>query len=229
MGSDPNFRLKAFAVIAGVLGVFLVTFVAQRAWYWLKTRRREDVDTSRVEPIVDFGLLGLGAIIIWLSVEGLLLSISMTPFKVQSFERQKIAEIEVGMMNTETNKLTLLYYPVDEAGNRQTAFQVLVFTTGQNLEIEVELMRWRGLWEWLGERGFYQVNSLVGYEKGRMISNPGRLDAFDKAKAPRPESVAAYLFLRGSEFPKDRTSCTEGAVFEVFLDSATVEVVPKGE
>ena len=75
MDPDPSFRLKVLVVIAGVLGVFLVAFVAQRTWYWLKTRNREDVDTTKMHPVIDFTLLAIGGVVIWLAIEGLVLSL----------------------------------------------------------------------------------------------------------------------------------------------------------
>src|SRR5690606_40514716 len=98
MDADPNFRLKAFAVLACVLGVFFVAFVAQRIWYWLKSRRREDVDTSRLAPVIDFGLLAMGGLVIWVSIEALLLAIVTSDLPVQPDTRRKIAEVEVGRL-----------------------------------------------------------------------------------------------------------------------------------
>jgi hypothetical protein len=118
MDADPNFRLKAFAVLACVMGVFFVAFVAQRIWFWLKTRRRDDVDTSRLAPIVDFGLLALGGLVIWVAIEALILSIITSELSVQPDERRKVAEIEVGRLDPQGGQLNLLFYPVDRAGRR---------------------------------------------------------------------------------------------------------------
>ncbi len=216
MGSDPSFRLKVFVVIAGVLGVFLVAFVAQRVWYWLKTRKREDVETTRLAPVVDFGLLALGGVVIWLALEGLLLSIHLSGFTVQPPQRQKIAEIEVGRFDKENGQLTLLFYPVDAAGQRRRDYHVPVFSTGQQFELSVEVFDWRGAWSWLGEKGFYQYLSLGGVPNGTSTGVPARKDLSIRAK---PGGVGGMIFLEPSltSNGKPGKDVSEGDVYDIFL------------
>lgn len=219
MDGDPNFRLKAFAVIACVLGVFLVTFVAQRVWFWMRTRKREDVDTSRVEPIVDFGLLGIGAIVIWMAVEALVLAVLTSGLPVEPVERSKIAEIEVGRMDTDTGQLNLLFYPVDRAGRRQTAQRRPVLTSGREFELIVEVLEWRAAWTWVGEGGFYQFISLGG------SGGVGETTSLEHMDVPR--TAGATLFLRQPRLWEIQQPCGEGDVYDIYLnpDSGTLEIV----
>lgn len=220
MDSDPNFRLKAFAVIACVLGVFLVAFVAQRAWYWLRTRKRDDVDTSRMEPIIDFGLLGIGLIIIWLAIEALMLSLLTSELKVQPHDRQKIAEVEVGRLDAETDQLNLLFYPVDRAGRRLAAQRLPVLTSGDQMELVVEVIEWRGAWTWLGEGGFYQFISLGGFNDGS--GNTPDVTRLESRDVPR--TAGATLFLRRAQQWEVRQQCNEGDIYDVYIDPATSEL-----
>jgi len=215
MDGDPNFRLKAFAVIACVLGVFLVAFVAQRVWYWLKTRRREDVDTSRVEPIIDFGLLGVGLLVIWMAIEALVLSVLTSSLQIQPRELSKIAEIEVGKLDQETNQLNLLFYPVDRAGRRLSGQRRPVLTAGQEFELIVEVIEWRGAWTWLGEGGFYQFVSLGGFGNG---ATPEKTTLEPKVL---PRTAGATLFLRKPKQWEVREPCEEGDVYDIFLNPGT--------
>ena len=220
MDADPNFRLKAFAVIACVLGVFLVTFVAQRVYFWMRTRSREDIDTSRVEPIVDFGLLGIGLIVIWLAVEALVLSLVTSGLKVQPRERQKIAEIEVGKLDKQTDQLNLLFYPVNRAGQRLSTQRRPVLTSGNDFELVVEVTEWRGAWTWLGEGGFYQFVSLGGFDDGS--GNTPEKTKLDSEDVPR--TAGATLFLRKPREWEVRQPCKEGDVYDVFIDPASSEL-----
>ncbi|MCB9933971.1 MAG: hypothetical protein H6841_11175 [Planctomycetes bacterium] len=221
MEGDPNFRLKAFAVIACVLGVFLVSFVAQRVWYWMKTRRREDVDTSRVEPIIDFGLLGIGLIVIWMAIEALVLSVLTSGLQVQPRERQKIAEIEIGKLDEETGQLNLLFYPVDRAGRRLSGQRRPVLTSGHQFELIVEVTEWRSAWTWLGEGGFYQFVSLGGYGDGSTPENT----TLEPDVLPR--TAGATLFLRKPQQWEVREPCEEGDVYDIYINpqSGSLEVV----
>lgn len=220
MEADPNFRLKAFAVIACVLGVFLVSFVAQRVWYWMRTRKRDDVDTTRVEPIIDFGLLGIGAIVIWMAIEALVLAVLTSDLNVQPRNERKIAEIEVGKQDPETNQLNLLFYPVDPAGRRLSEQRRPVLTSGGDLELIVEVVQWRSAWEWLGEGGFYQFVSLGGYDDGSGAAPEKTL--LEKEDLPR--TVGATLFLRQPRQWEVRQRCEEGDVFDVWLNPANGEL-----
>ena len=215
MDGDPNFRLKAFAVIACVLGVFLVTFVAQRVWFWMRTRRRSDVDTSRVEPIVDFGLLGIGAIVIWMAVEALVLAVLTSGLPVQPNERSKIAEIEVGRLDTETGQLNLLFYPVDRAGRRQTAQRRPVLTSGREFELIVEVLEWRAAWAWVGEGGFYQFVSLGG------VGGADNPEQTELEHADLPRTAGATLFLKAPKRWEVQQPCNEGEVYDIFLNPET--------
>jgi hypothetical protein len=216
MDGDPNFRLKAFAVIACVLGVFFVSFVAQRVWYWMKTRSRQDVDTSRIAPIVDFGLLGLGCVVIWAAVEALVLSVLTAPLNVQPRESSKIAEIEVGKMDLETDQLNLLFYPVDRAGRRMPAQRRPVLTSGREFNLVVEVTEWRTAWRWLGEGGFYQFVSLGGFQDG---APGGERTTLDPTSVPR--TAGATLFLRTPRQWDVRQPCNEGEVYDVWLNPGT--------
>ena len=221
MEADPNFRLKAFAVIACVLGVFLVAFVAQRVWFWLKSKRRDDVDTSRVEPIIDFGLLGIGLIVIWMAIEALALSLITSGLQVQPRERQKIAEIEIGKLDEETGQLNLLFYPVDRAGRRMSSQRRPVLTSGREFELIVEVIEWRSAWLWLGEGGFYQFVSLGGY--GAATVNPEKT-TLEPESIPR--TAGATLFLRKPMQWEVRQPCSEGDVYNIYLspESDSLEV-----
>jgi hypothetical protein len=220
MDADPNFRLKAFAVIACVLGVFLVAFVAQRVWYWMRTRRREDVDTSRVEPIIDFGLLAIGAIVIWIAIEALALAILTADLNVQPARERKIAEIEIGKQDAETGQLNLLFYPVDPAGRRLPAQRRPVLTSGDEFELLVEVIQWRDAWTWLGEGGFYQFISLGGYDDGS--GETPEKTSLEVRQLPR--SAGATLFLRKPKQWEVRQKCAEGDIFDVWLDPASGEL-----
>ncbi|MCB9894490.1 MAG: hypothetical protein H6839_08570 [Planctomycetes bacterium] len=213
MEADPNFRLKAFAVIAAVMGVFLVSFVAQRVWFWMRTRKREDVDTSRVEPIVDFGLLGIGLIVIWMAIEALVLSLITSGLQVQPRERRKIAEIEIGKLDEETGQLNLLFYPVDRAGRRMSSQRRPVLTSGREFELIVEVIEWRSAWTWLGEGGFYQFVTLGGY--GNPTNNPEKT-TLEPESVPR--TAGATLFLRKPMQWEVRQPCAEGDVYDIYLN-----------
>ncbi|MCA8934655.1 MAG: hypothetical protein KDB68_00480 [Planctomycetes bacterium] len=223
MDADPNFRLKAFAVIACVIGVFLVAFVTQRVWYWMRTRARDDIDTSRVKPIIDFGLLGVGLIVIWLAVEALVLSLLTTDLKIQPRTMQKIAEIEVGKLDDQTDQLNLLFYPVNRAGQRQSTQRRPVLTSGRDFELVVEVIEWRAAWDWLGEGGFYQFVSLGGFDDGS-AETPERT-ALDPEDVPR--TAGATLFLRKPRQWEVRQPCKEGEVYDVFIDPASSELEVK--
>ncbi|MCC6575521.1 MAG: hypothetical protein IT462_17215 [Planctomycetes bacterium] len=227
MGSDPNFRLKAFVVIAGVLGVFLMAFVAQRTFYWLKTRKREDVDTSKMEPIMDFSLLFVGGIVIWLAVEGLLLSTRLAEFSVQPGTRTKIAEIEISKYDRDTGHLRLVFYPADAAGQRRRDYRIPVFTTGQRFELQVEVVEWRGAWGWLGERGFFQFVSLNGRNAGALPgSQPQRKDL---RVSPTPGGVGALVFLRNATIWRGEPGedVQDGQIYDLYLgEKLEVELRP---
>lgn len=220
MDADPSFRLKAFAVIACVLGVFLVVFVAQRVWFWMRTRARADVDTSRVEPIVDFGLVGIGLIVIWISIEALVLSMLTTSLKVQPRAHQKIAEIEVGKLDEQTDQLNLLFYPVNRAGQRLSTQRRPVLTSGQDFELVVEVIEWRSAWTWLGEGGFYQFVSLGGFDESS--GSTSEKTALDPKDLPR--TAGATLFLRKPRQWEVRQPCNEGEVYDVYIDPASSEL-----
>lgn len=220
MDADPNFRLKAFAVIACVLGVFLVSFVAQRVWFWMRTRKREDVDTSNVEPIVDFGLLGIGAIVIWMAIEALVLAIITADLNVQPRRERKIAEIEVGKLDPESEQLNLLFYPVDPAGRRLAEQRRPVLTSGEDFELIVEVIQWRSAWSWLGEGGFYQFVSLGGYDDGSGETPEKTL--LDREALPR--TAGATLFLRQAKQWEVRQKCEEGEIFDVWLNPENGEL-----
>jgi hypothetical protein len=214
---DPSFRLKVLVLIAGVLGVFLVAFVAQRSWYWLKTRKREDVDTTKVHPVIDFTLLALGCVVIWLAIEGLILSLHLSAFPQSPPSRQKIAEIEVGRIDAVSGQLTLLFYPVDAAGQRRRGYHVPVFTTGKRFSLTMEVFRWRGVWAWLGESGFYQYVSLGG--------DPGS-PSKDLSQRPKPSGVGGAIFLTPSLNWETTPGADvhEGEVYDVYLSSDAADV-----
>ena len=218
MDPDPSFRLKVLVVIAGVLGVFLVAFVAQRTWYWLKTRNREDVDTTKMHPVIDFTLLAIGGVVIWLAIEGLVLSLHLSAFPQLPTSRPKIAEIEVGRTDPVSGQLTLLFYPVDAAGQRRRGNHVPVFTNGRRFELTVEVFNWRGMWAWLGDSGFYQYLSLSG-ENG----SPSK----DLSQRPKPGGVGGALFLLSSpnRAVKPGNDVSEGEVYDVYLSDNSAELI----
>lgn len=218
MDPDPSFRLKVLVVIAGVLGVFLVAFVAQRSWYWLKTRKREDVDTTKVHPVIDFTLLAIGGVVIWLAIEGLILSLHLSAFPQLPVARQKIAEIEVGRTDPVSGQLTLLFYPVDAAGQRRRGNHVPVFTNGRRFELTVEVFNWRSMWAWLGDSGFYQYLSLSG-ESGSASK--------DLSQRPKPAGVGGALFLRSApnRAVKPGNDVQEGEVYDVYLSGESAELI----
>ncbi len=221
MDGDPNFRLKAFAVLTCVLGVFLVVFVAQRAWFWVKSKRREDVETSTLAPIIDFGLLGIGCIVIWLAIEALVLAVITAELPTQPAVRRKIAEIEIGKLDEQTDQLNLLFYPVDPAGRRLAEQRRPVLTSGNHFELQVETLQWRWAWDWLGEGGFYQFISLAGYGT-RTASAPQRTE-LETREVPR--TVGATLFLRAPQHWEVRQRCKEGEIYDIFLDPAQKALV----
>jgi hypothetical protein len=217
MGDDPNFRLKAFAVIACVLGVFLCTYVAQRVYYWLRTRRREDVETTRVAPIIDLGLLAVGGFVIWLSIEALWLAIVSSRLNVQPAEMQKIAEVEVGKFDRETDQTNLLFYRVDSAGRRLADQRRPVLTSGSYFVMQVETASWRGMWEWLGQRGFYQFVALGGVDS--RDAPAADLTPLDNVRIPG--GLGAVVFLQPPQAPEAREACIEGKVYDVMLDPSS--------
>jgi hypothetical protein len=213
MDADPNFRLKAFAVLACVMGVFFVAFVAQRIWFWLKTRRRDDVDTSRLAPIVDFGLLALGGLVIWVAIEALILSIITSELSVQPDERRKVAEIEVGRLDPQGGQLNLLFYPVDRAGRRVAEQRRPVLTSGDSFELRAELLRWRGAWEWLGEGGYFQFISLGGVDsRGGFTTEQTSLQV-----RPTPKTMGAVIFLGPVQASGVEVPCEEGEIYDIYL------------
>lgn len=221
MGDDPNFRLKAFAVIACVLGVFLLSYVAQRVYYWARTRRREDVETTRVAPFLDFGLLAVGAFVIWLSIEALVLAIVTAPMKVQPSSLQKIAEIEVGKLDRDTDQTNLLFYPVDRAGRRLAEQRRPVLTSGDQFHLTVEVTQWRGMWRWLGEGGFYQFVALGGYDPaGTPVAERTSLDPIRL-----PRGLGRLVFLRGEQAWEVKQACREGEVYDIMLDPDAGQLV----
>lgn len=215
MGEDANFRLKAFAVIACVLGVFLVSYVAQRVYFWLRTRKREDVETSRVAPFIDFGLLALGGLVIWLSIEALILAIATSGLNVQPPELRKIAEIEVGKLDRENDQTNLLFYRVDQAGRRLTEQRRPVLTFGDRLDLQVEIVQWRGVWGWLGGEGFYQFVSLGGLKaaSGTPTAGQTRLDPVEM-----PRGMGTLIFLREPQTRWVGEVCREGEIWDILLD-----------
>jgi hypothetical protein len=218
MDGDPNFRLKAFAVIACVLGVFFVAFVAQRTWFWIKSRRREDVETSRLAPVIDFSLLALGAFVIWMAIEALVLAVIMSAYPVQAEGKLKVAEIEVGKLDQQTGQLNLVFYPVDRAGRRLPDQRHTVLTSGEAFELRVDTLQWRGMWTWLGEGGFYQFVSLGGRD-ARGVRDPSTtsLGAEDV-----PNTMGRMVFLRPPEQAKIEQSCKQGDIYDIYLGSGSV-------
>lgn len=224
MEGDPTFRLKVFVVVAGVLGVFLVAFVAQRGWYWLRTRKREDIETSRLEPIFDFGLLAVGLAVIWVALEGLIVAYGLAPFARRPMERRKIAEIEVGRVDPETGRLTFLFYPVDEAGERRRERRVPVFTSGGRFELEVEVVEWRDSWEWLGGPGEFRFKGLSGYDDKEGAATADRRDL---SSGSAPGGLGGWLFLKPSTVwsAVPEKACLQGEVFDIYLGER-LEVEP---
>jgi hypothetical protein len=214
---DPGFRLKVVVVIAAVLGVFCVAFVAQRVWYWIKTRKRDDVETSHVVPFIDLSLLVIGAAVIWLAAEGLFVALRVSAFAQVPARREKIAEIEVGRADAVNGQLTLLFYPVDAAGQRRRGYNVPVFTRGKSFELNLEVFKWRGLWSWLGETGFFQYVSLSG------ANGEGK----DLASRAKPGGVGGAMLLSPSVnwTAKPGQDVKEGDVFDVYLSDDSAEVV----
>jgi hypothetical protein len=214
MDGDPHFRLKALAVLGCVVGVFLFAYVAQRAWYWLKSKRRDDIETSSLSPISDSLCFVIGAVVIWLAIEALVLAISTQHLPLQPPRHAKIAEIEVGKLDPEANQLNLLFYPVDRAGRRMSDQRRPVLTSGSQFELDVELVEWRGMWAWLGEGGFYQFVSLSGVQDG-FGTMPERtlLGAADL-----PQTVGARIFLRRPVPRQIRQVGSEGEIYNVYLD-----------
>jgi hypothetical protein len=214
MGDDPNFRLKAFAVIACVLGVFLCSYVAQRVFYWMRTRKREDVDTTRVAPFIDMGLVAVGALVIWLSIEALWLAIVTSRLNVQPTEMQKIAEVEVGKLDREFDQTNLWFYRVDSAGRRLADQRRPVLTSGGYFAMQVETVAWRGMWRWLGQRGFYQFVALGGVDSPQTPAT--NLTPLEGARMPG--GMGALVFLQPVQAAAARERCTEGMVYDILLD-----------
>lgn len=217
MDTDSAFRLKAVAVFGGVLGVFLVAFVVQRVWVWMKTRRREDIEASRMIPVVDLSLLGIGAIVIWLAVEALVLAVQTAEFAVQPAMARKIAEIEVGKLDREAQQTNLLFYPVDRAGRRQAARRRPVLTSGDQFELKVQVIQWRGMWSWLGQ-GYYQFVSLGGFDS---VSGVPATEVADLDPRDVPGGVGGLLFLARAQGWESRQPLQEGQVYDVLLDPAS--------
>lgn len=221
MGDDPNFRLKAFSVIACVLGVFLVSFVAQRVYFWMRTRRRDDVETTKVAPFADFFLLGVGVFVIWLAIESLVLAVVTANLKTQPADMQKIAEIEIGKLDRETDQTNLLFYPVDRAGRRQAEQRRPVLTSGDQFELQVEVLQWRGMWQWLGDGGFYQFLALGGLEPaGQPAAERTTLDYVNV-----PRGLGALVFLQAPVTWQVRQPCAEGDVYDILLDPKSQALV----
>lgn len=221
MGDDPNFRLKAFAVIACVLGVFLCSYVAQRVYYWARTRRREDVETTRVAPILDFGLLAVGAFVIWLSIEALLIAIATSGLKSQPESMQKIAEIEVGKLDRESDQTNLLFYPVDRAGRRQAEQRRPVLTSGDHFHLTIEVTQWRGMWGWLGEGGYYQFTALGGTDR----NGAPTVERTGLGGGELPTGLGRAVFLRAPAQWEVRQACNEGDVYDILLDPKTQSLI----
>jgi len=214
MEGDPHFRMKAFAVMACVAGVFLLAFVLQRLWYWWKSKRREDVETSRPALVLDLSCVVIGGVVIWIAIEALLLAVKTQPLPSQPLQYAKIAEIEVGKLDPEANQLNLLFYPVDRAGRRLSDQRRPVLTSGEQFELQVELVEWRSAWSWLGDTGFYQFVSLGGvYDGTGPLSENTVLGA-----AEMPRTAGARLFLRNPEARDVRQVGVEGEIYSIYLD-----------
>lgn len=214
MGDDPNFRLKAFAVIACVLGVFLCSYVAQRVYYWLRTRKREDVDTTRVAPFVDFGLLAVGAFVIWMGIEALWLAVVTSGVNLQPSEARKIAEIEIGKYDRETDQTNLLFFRVDGAGRRLADQRRPVLTSGGHFAMQVETVSWRGVWRWLGQQGFYQFVALGGVPSAD--SPASSLTPLNPVVLPG--GMSSLVFLQDAARYEAREKCVEGMVYDIVLE-----------
>jgi hypothetical protein len=135
----------------------------------------------------------------------------LTGFSVQPPARQKIAEIEVGRLDEKNGQLTLLFYPVDAAGQRRRDYHVPLFTSGKRFELAVEVIDWRGTWAFLGERGFYQYVSLSGDGAENVRK--------DLSVGQRPGGVGGAIFLQQSTTWQGRPAkdLREGEVYDVFL------------
>jgi hypothetical protein len=213
MDGDPNFRLKAFAVLACVAGVFLVVYVAQRCWFWMKSHRRKDVETSRIAPVFDFGLLGLGALVIWLAIEALVLAVITADLPIQPEGTSKIAEVEIGKLDADSGQLNLLFYPVDSAGRRIAEQRRPVLTNGDHFELELQFLLWRPTLRWLGEGGFFQFVSLGGYAAS---GAPLARTMLEPVELPR--TVGASFFLRPPSTSVVRQRCEEGEIYSIILE-----------
>jgi hypothetical protein len=217
MDGDPHFRLKAFAVLTCVVGVFLLAFVVQSAWYWLKSKRRPDIETSPLSPFVHSTCLIVGAIVVWFAIEFLVLAIRTQHLPLQPSAPAKIAEIEVGKYEPETGQLNLLFYPVDRAGRRLSDQRLPVLTSGERFELRLELIEWRRGLAWLGEGGFYQFLTLGGVHD----DVTGRPEVLVLKTTDVPRSLGARIMLRPSEPREVQQQGTEGVVYHVMLDPRT--------
>ena len=114
--------------------------------------------------------------------------------------------------------MTLLFYPVDAAGQRRRGNHVPVFTNGRRFELTVEVFNWRGMWAWLGDSGFYQYLSLSG-ENG----SPSK----DLSQRPKPGGVGGALFLLSSpnRAVKPGNDVSEGEVYDVYLSDNSAELI----
>ncbi|MDC1142577.1 hypothetical protein OAU50_05765 [Planctomycetota bacterium] len=218
MDGDANFTLKAFAVVMGVLGTFLVAFVAQRGWFFLKSRKRSDIQSGSLKPALEIGFMLAGLLSLWIGVEALRLAIASNDWIVQPGTEAKIAEIEIGKADRETNELNLLFYPVDQAGLRIASERRPVLTSSNQFELKVDVLRWRQPWAWLGRGGFYQFQSLGGFEEGR---SP---EVTQLERAEVPGSMGVKLFLQPNEPWTVRQECVEGEVYDVLFSARTGEV-----
>jgi hypothetical protein len=214
MDGDPHFRLKAFAVLTCVVGVFLLAFVVQRAWYWLKSKRREDIETTPLKPVIDISCLVIGGIVVWFAIEFLVLAIRTQHLPMQPGAPAKIAEIEVGKYEPETGQLNLLFYPVDRAGRRLSDQRLPVLTSGDRFELRVELVEWRRGLAWLGEAGFYQFISLGGVHDD--IAQRSEVTVLQLSEVPR--TLGAQMMLRPSEPREVQQAGAQGVVYHVILD-----------
>lgn len=218
MEGDPNFTLKAFAVVMGVFGTFLIAFVVQRSWFFLRTRNRSDIHSSHLKPAMDVACLLAGALSLWIGVEALRLAIASNDWIVQPGVKAKIAEIEIGKADRETNELNLLFYPVDHAGQRVASERRPVLTSSDQFELRVDVLHWRKLWAWLGRGGFYQFHSLGGFEEGRSPA----VTQLEHAEVP--DSMGVKLFLQDNEPSVVRQTCVEGEVYDVLFMPSTGEI-----
>lgn len=219
MEGDPNFTLKAFAVVMGVFGTFLLAFVLQRGWFYLKTKSRSDIQPSRLKPAMDFACLLAGALSLWIGVEALRLAIASNDWIVQPDSESKIAEIEVGIADAENNELNLLFYPVDQAGLRIASERRPVLTSSDYLELRVDVLHWRKPWAWLGRGGFYQFHSLGGYSEGESPE----ITQLEHAQVPG--SMGVKLFLQPNDPQTVRQKCIEGQVYDVLFVPKTGRLI----